>query len=284
MLKAVLIAVCVWVLPMLAANVQPENYSQIVIPRVIYFTLTSAASTLSEVAICSVLSACSLNPDWTLVLLSDHALDTSTMNTLINGCPKSSKVLNRVEPHEITLQDTPLAYWYNTILQRDAKHAKADLSDALRLALMWKYGGVYLDTDVISLQPLSLLPPNSLGKQMYGPDKKNRIPYVNGAVLVFSSSNEFVGTAMAQFGANYDATVFASVGPNLLWRVYQQMNNTLHKENSTRKWKKNALPTLVEKDVLYPIKFKSSALKNWFSNKASRKPWFPSTTVGEWKK
>nr|XP_023394612.1 LOW QUALITY PROTEIN: alpha-1,4-N-acetylglucosaminyltransferase [Loxodonta africana] len=51
-------------------------------------------------------------------------------------------------------EDTPLFSWYtqiNTSTERNWLHVS---SDASRLAIIWKYGGIYMDTDVISIRPI----------------------------------------------------------------------------------------------------------------------------------
>ena len=54
--------------------------------------------------------------------------------------------------------------------------ALSHLSDALRLALLWKYAGTYLDTDIITLRDDILRLPNAVGYQKpFGTD------YLNGA-------------------------------------------------------------------------------------------------------
>ncbi len=75
-----------------------------------------------------------------------------------------TNVKNEVISFIDMLQTTPtLIQWYNDNYKLDRKFFKADLSDALRFALVSSRGGVYLDTDMISIKPISYAPMNSLG-------------------------------------------------------------------------------------------------------------------------
>ena len=75
-----------------------------------------------------------------------------------------SNVNNEVISFVDMLQTTPsLIKWYNDNHQLDRKFFKADLSDALRFAIVSSRGGVYFDTDMISIKPIAYAPMNSLG-------------------------------------------------------------------------------------------------------------------------
>ncbi|XP_014390608.1 PREDICTED: lactosylceramide 4-alpha-galactosyltransferase [Myotis brandtii] len=89
----------------------------------------------------------------------------------------------------------------------------ARLSDAARLALMWKFGGIYLDTDFIVLKNLGNLT-NTLGTQSR---------YVlNGAFLAFERHHEFVALCMRDFVAHYNGWIWGHQGPQLLTRVFKK--------------------------------------------------------------
>ena len=99
-----------------------------------------------------------LNPKAAIILLSPGAMSLSSDITSLPN------VKNEVITFVDTLQTTPsLIQWYKDNHNLDRKFFKADLSDALRFAIVSLRGGVYLDTDMISLKPISYAPMNSLG-------------------------------------------------------------------------------------------------------------------------
>lgn len=56
------------------------------------------------------------------------------------------------------------------------------MSDILRLTVLYKYGGLYFDTDVVVLKNMDELPANFLGKEAID---KEEVSNVNNAVLGF---------------------------------------------------------------------------------------------------
>ena len=190
--------------------------------RKIYFTLTNDSDRVSRMARCSILSACLMNPDMIIVLISQIKVDPNVTGYCTN-------VVSEVASFDDILIDTPLYDWYHNVARKDDKNFKADLSDALRTAIMWKRGGAYFDADVISVKPLltgqHAVPINSLGKQLAGMDKKGRVPYVNGAVMVFEAKNPYIEEVMNSFTLSYRHDKFGTVGPDLLWSVYKRFSN-----------------------------------------------------------
>lgn len=72
-------------------------------------------------------------------------------------------------------ENTPLAEWIKTGKLFRSTYVNTHTSDVLRLLSLWKYGGTYLDLDIIMLKPLSLLEPNFVGAESRS--------YCNDAIL-----------------------------------------------------------------------------------------------------
>ncbi|XP_040190241.1 alpha-1,4-N-acetylglucosaminyltransferase-like [Rana temporaria] len=85
-------------------------------------------------------------------------------------------------------------------------------SDACRLALLWKYGGIYMDTDFISLRP------NPHHNFLAAESKQ----YSSNAVLGFSSQHEFIWKCMEDFVKNYHGEIWGYQGPLLFTRIRNQ--------------------------------------------------------------
>lgn len=110
-------------------------------------------------------------------------------------------------------RDTPLAGWYAAVQGRWEPYLFPVLSDASRIALMWKFGGIYLDTDFIVLKNLRNLT-NVLGTQSR---------YVlNGAFLAFERRHEFMALCMRDFVDHYNGWIWGHQGPQLLTRVFKK--------------------------------------------------------------
>ncbi|XP_078065395.1 lactosylceramide 4-alpha-galactosyltransferase-like [Mustelus asterias] len=109
-------------------------------------------------------------------------------------------------------QDTPLSSWYEKVNPYWEKYWIHVLSDACRIALLWKYGGIYLDTDIISLRPLEFR--NFICAEGY--------EVANGAALGFEKQHQFIWDCMEDYVSNYDGGTWGSQGPALVSRVLKR--------------------------------------------------------------
>lgn len=90
-------------------------------------------------------------------------------------------------------------------------------TELLRLAALYKYGGVYLDSDVIVLKPLDSLN-NSLGTESPVDEELS----LNGAVMAFEKNSSFILDCLTEFTATYDDTLLRWNGAELLTRVAKE--------------------------------------------------------------
>ncbi|KAK6917020.1 Alpha 1,4-glycosyltransferase domain [Dillenia turbinata] len=123
------------------------------------------------------------------------------------------------------LKDTPThvfaSVWHEW---RKTNYYSIHYSELVRLAALYKYGGVYLDFDVIVLKPLSSLS-NSLGAEDHLTDSP-----LNGAVMAFRKLSPFIMECFAEFYMTYDDTRLRWNGAELLTRVAKRF---LSKKNSS---------------------------------------------------
>ncbi|KAK8765077.1 hypothetical protein V5799_032317 [Amblyomma americanum] len=127
----------------------------------IFFLETGGRGTLSPRFACAVESAARLHPGWTVHLLSTSGGNATHKDTsgpfvdVLRSIP--NVVLSYIKPVE-EFQGTPLEAWYRSGVLNKSSHPVEHLADALRLAVLYKRGGVYLDLDVVVIRPLDSLP------------------------------------------------------------------------------------------------------------------------------
>jgi hypothetical protein len=90
-------------------------------------------------------------------------------------------------------------------------------SNLLRLALIYLYGGVYLNTDMIVMRPLDELR-NVLGRE----DKYRQ--YINVAALKFDKGKRFIASCLDNFFGNFKPEIWGYSGPQLVTQVWKQGN------------------------------------------------------------
>ncbi|XP_064133345.1 alpha-1,4-N-acetylglucosaminyltransferase [Loxodonta africana] len=106
-------------------------------------------------------------------------------------------------------EDTPLFSWYtqiNTSTERNWLHVS---SDASRLAIIWKYGGIYMDTDVISIRPI---PEENFLAAQASQDSSN-------GVFGFLPHHPFLWECMENFVEHYNSDIWGNQGPYLMTRM-----------------------------------------------------------------
>ncbi|OIT31209.1 PREDICTED: uncharacterized protein At4g19900 [Nicotiana attenuata] len=112
------------------------------------------------------------------------------------------------------LQDTPThvfaSVWYEW---KQTKHYPLHYSELVRLAALYKYGGIYLDSDIIVLNSLSLLN-NTVA---FEDDLRGKT--LNGAVMAFRKQSPFIMECLKEFYASYDDAQLRWNGADLLTRV-----------------------------------------------------------------
>ncbi|KAM5164056.1 alpha-1,4-N-acetylglucosaminyltransferase-like isoform 2-T2 [Mantella aurantiaca] len=116
---------------------------------------------------------------------------------------------------DVILADTPLLSWYQKVNPAKEIYWAHVSSDACRLALLWKYGGLYMDTDFISLRPIP-------HHNFLAAESKQ---YSSNAVLSFSSHHEFTWKCMEDFVQNYRGEIWGYQGPLLFTRIRNRLCN-----------------------------------------------------------
>lgn len=166
-------------------------------------------------------------------------------------------------------ENTPLYQWWTSKrkLIEKSKFKIHDLSDTIRIALIYKYGGFYSDLDNIlikNLEPLHNL--NAIACSSNGKNYKT-----NNAVFIFKKSNKFLYYVMEMLVKSYKINIWAYNGPNLIERslktycksndIYKELlfteNSEFKKLNSTKISDACDMVLLNEK-YFYPIHWSNS--------------------------
>lgn len=117
---------------------------------------------------CNVEAAIKHHPNLTVCLLihSEDQEQISDISEDLKAIPETHNGTLKVLPlnMDVIFRQTPLDDWWREDLQFTlSKWKTAHMSDASRLAFMWKYAGLYLDHDVMIVQPTFELGINFIG-------------------------------------------------------------------------------------------------------------------------
>eukprot|EP00958_Prasinococcus_capsulatus_P000929 scaffold84_cov388-Prasinococcus_capsulatus_cf.AAC.5 len=82
--------------------------------------------------------------------------------------------------------------WYLNIEEwKEGPYFFSHITEIIRLATLYKYGGVYLDTDVVVMKELDFLR-NCVGTELSGEHGEAKV--LNGAVLMFDKGSKWSST------------------------------------------------------------------------------------------
>ncbi len=183
----------------------------------IFFLETSGRPCLTARQACGVESAARANPNATITLYVEKTLvnDVSVSDRGLNcGITSLLQQMGNVkilrEDLLENLKDTPLWKLYQKGLFNKSTSPLVHRSDAVRVALLWKKGGLYLDLDVIVFRPLDSLN-NTVGKIKDFIDN-----WVENGVMAFEAGHLFLKYLMKAMVKSFHPEVYLSIGPQAL--------------------------------------------------------------------
>lgn len=142
--------------------------------KTIFFHETSCSSDglirLNGRQACAIESAAKLNPNWDVFVLS--AAPVGLLNDSTIPPPKViSALLKYPNIHFRNLNlwtyalGTPLEDWFLSDILFTSQYLNSHVSDFLRYLSLYKYGGTYMDLDVVVQKNLDNVPPNYAGAE-----------------------------------------------------------------------------------------------------------------------
>ncbi|KXJ75779.1 hypothetical protein RP20_CCG011070 [Aedes albopictus] len=222
--------------------------------RNIFFILTTLTNDgtiqLTPRQACAIESAARANPDWKVFPLFVFAkwFNVSSdpfIPSLLRFCNIRLRHVNL----ETFAVGSPVEKLFIEGALSKSSFIVEHTADVLRLLTLYKYGGTYLDTDVVVRRTLNILQPNYLGSEGSG--------YVANGVINLQATgygHEFAEACLKDLALNFDGTQWAANGPFMVTRNLQKFCNTTEVVNMNRQQCGNQL-TVYPPDVFYRIRY-----------------------------
>jgi lactosylceramide 4-alpha-galactosyltransferase len=159
-----------------------------------FFIETTGNGTLNYRQACAVESLALHNSNLKIhVLFTDAKINESlvTLQTLVKNYANVQFVRLNVDEY---MAGTLMDHWYHCTDWRSGSYHVNNLSNALRLLTVYKYGGYYFDLDIISVRPVTYYR-NFVAAES---DK-----HVNNDVIHADLKNAFIETAIKDFVFNF---------------------------------------------------------------------------------
>ena len=115
--------------------------------------------------------------------------------------------------------NTPLQSFLQKAGYKASPNSVVHLSDALRVLLVWRFGGLYLDTDYVVLNDMSHYQ-NVTVKTGAG-----SLAVTNNA-FAFSAGHPFLEVVMLHMAESYRPTCWTCIGPELLTKSLRQYQSS----------------------------------------------------------
>ncbi|CAI9783846.1 unnamed protein product [Fraxinus pennsylvanica] len=115
--------------------------------------------------------------------------------------------------------------WYNQLMQGNVYPGEVslgqNLSNLLRLELLYRFGGIYLDTDILVLKSFKRLR-NTIGAQTINHETRNW-SRLNNAVMIFDKGHRLLYKFIEEFAFTFDGNKWGHNGPYLVSRVVSRI-------------------------------------------------------------
>ncbi|KAL7095391.1 hypothetical protein ACP275_10G020900 [Erythranthe tilingii] len=193
----------------------------------IFMTWISPVEFFTEREFFGLESLFQTNPTSCLIILS-KTMDSGNGRKLLEPVTDLGFRVRAISPDLWGLvKNTPAESWFDEIKNGTKETGKIplpqNLSNLIRLVALYKYGGVYLDTDFIILKDFSGLR-NSIGAQSI--DLSGNWTRLNNAFLVFDKKHPLVFKFIEEFALNFDGNKWGHNGPYLVSRVVNRVKKT----------------------------------------------------------
>lgn len=177
--------------------------------------------TLTARQACAIESAAIMNPHLKIFVLV-------TAHFKIKYIPRTTEITNLKTFENVQFKflnmtklarDSPMEDFIDSGALLNSSFITTHTSDVLRLLILWKYGGTYLDLDMIVRKRLDIFPSNYACADVPSA--------MNGAIINFDlhDGRRLVEIFMSDLVLNYKSKEWGTQGPMLLTRVLQKLCN-----------------------------------------------------------
>ncbi|KAH0955741.1 hypothetical protein HN011_002980 [Eciton burchellii] len=198
---------------------------------------------------CAVESAARMNPSMTVYLLfvSKSEFSNSTQEIIKQLLNYRNIRIRHIYPEKY-VKDTPLETWYASGALKKSRWPVSHMSDLLRYLTLWKYGGIYIDLDVVVISSLENLT-NFAGAEDWDD--------VAAGIMGFDMSNlgrRIADACIRDLRKNFRGDLWGNNGPGVITRTLQKFCGTKYARDMTIERCEGF--TVYPPSVFYPIHYK----------------------------
>ncbi|KAG8365480.1 hypothetical protein BUALT_Bualt18G0109100 [Buddleja alternifolia] len=191
-----------------------------------FMTWISSVESFGDREVFCMYSLFKAHPKGCLIIVSNSLDSINGVQILRPFWEKGFKVTLIAPDFNYLFKGTPAEGWYNQLMQGNVHPGVVpfgqNLSNLLRLGLLYRFGGIYLDTDVVVLKSFGKLR-NSIGAQTIdlGTGNWSRL---NNAVMIFDKNHPLLYKFIQEFALTFDGNKWGHNGPYLVSRVVKRVS------------------------------------------------------------
>ncbi|KAF2305144.1 hypothetical protein GH714_002044 [Hevea brasiliensis] len=191
-----------------------------------FMTWISSLKSFGDRELFAIESVFKSHPNACLVIVSD-SMDSETGSFFLRPfLDKGFKVIAIKPDFDYIFKNTHAESWFNELSKGSVDPGKVsfgqNLSNLLRLALLYKFGGTYLDTDVIVLKSFEKMR-NVIGAQTIDLETGNW-SRLNNALLIFDKNHPLLFKFIQEFALTFNGNKWGHNGPYLVSRVVSRVS------------------------------------------------------------
>ncbi|GMH19515.1 hypothetical protein Nepgr_021356 [Nepenthes gracilis] len=191
-----------------------------------FMTWISSLESFTDRELFTMESLFNSHPDACLLIVS-NSMDSSRGKQILSRFFDNNFRLMAISPdYDYLFKNTMAARWFDQLRKGEISPGKVslgqNLSNLLRLSLIYKFGGIYMDTDFIVLKKFSSLR-NVIGAQNLD-CKTGNWSRLNNAVMIFDKKHPLLRKFIQEFSLTFDGDKWGHNGPYLVSRVVKRIS------------------------------------------------------------
>lgn len=190
-----------------------------------FMTWISSVESFGDRELFTVESLFKTHPNGCLIIVSISMDSRKGMQILRPFWDKGFKLIAISPDFNYLFNDTAAQAWYNQLMQGNVYPGEVslgqNLSNLLRLGLLYRFGGIYLDTDILVLKSFKRLR-NTIGAQTINHETRNW-SRLNNAVMIFDKGHPLLYKFIEEFAFTFDGNKWGHNGPYLVSRVVSRI-------------------------------------------------------------
>ncbi|MFS8023239.1 putative glycosyltransferase, DXD sugar-binding, alpha 1,4-glycosyltransferase [Helianthus anomalus] len=190
-----------------------------------FMTWISSSNSFNKRSIQSIESVFKSHPKACLLIISNSLDSIKGRQILQPFVEKRFRVTSIAPDFSYLFKNTMAESWFSKLIRGQVQAGNVplgqNLSNLVRLCLLYKYGGVYIDADVIVLNRFDKVK-NAIGAQTIDPNSK-KWTRLNNAVMVFDKMHPLVYKFIEEFALTFNGNKWGHNGPFMVSRVVSRL-------------------------------------------------------------